>query len=514
RQFSEATAAVNHSLALDAKSVAALTTAARIEEAAGNLLDAANTYRKLAAVDRRSRTLYLTEVAKLEARLGRRDASLAAGRDLLAAAPGNPEHYEFFAELCFQLGESEEGLETLRRSLRANASDPQVLLTLAKALAERFRTDEAIALYWRAFEKAAELEAKLDVVSRLAELYLQTNQFDRLLERLERLRREAMESRELSICVAQAYHAAGDYGTAGQELARLLSQNPSDTQLLQQLSTLLEAEGDLGEAAKYQQQLVHLAPSREAETRLAMLLVRAGQSDEASAIWQRLTEKEEDPDKVFKAIDSLIASGKTDIALAITERMLREQPNNWEALYREVVALAAGKQPEAATRCQAILALRLGDDEPSAAVKAFKSREARKPAAGSARQLSPYSQNPPVQNRLQASYQIRNATGLEVQRYSMSQQRAWMPDDFGQARMAALAWLLALADKDNQQEAFLAEQRTALERAEQSKNAEAVARVHWDWYYLQSVRQDYPAVFAAAKSLAEDGDPMGQYVYL
>ena len=514
RQFPEATAAINKSLERDGKSVVALTAAARIEEASGNLLDAAQTYRKLAAIDRRSRTLYLTEVAKLEARLGRRDDALAAGRDLLAAAPGNPEHYEFFAELCFQLGQNDEGLETLRRSLRANPSEPKVLLTLAKALADRFRTDEAIELYWRAFEKAGELEPKLDVVSRLADLYLQTNQFDRLLERLERLRREAKESRELSICVAQAYHSAGDYGTAGQELVRLLSQNPSDTQLLQQLSTLLEAEGDVAEAAKYQQQLVHLAPSKETETRLAMLLARAGATEEAGTIWQHLTEKEEEPEKIFKAIDSLIGSGKRDTALAVTERILREQPNNWEALYREVAVLADDKPQEAAARCRAILALRLNDDEPNAATKAFKGREARKPAGVSARQLSPFAQSLPVQNRAQMSYQIRNATGLQVQQYYGNQPQLWTPGDFGQARMAALGWLLAFAEKEKKQDAFLAEQRAARDEAEKSKNLDRMARTRWDWYYLQSVRQDYPETFAAAKALAEGDDPTGQFVYL
>jgi Flp pilus assembly protein TadD len=74
-----------------------------------------------------------------------------------------------------------------------------------------------------------------------------------------------------------------------------------------------------------------------------MLLSRSGQTEEASAIWQHLTEKEEEPERVFKAIDSLIASGKSEAALAVTERLLREQPNNWEALYREVVLLAADK---------------------------------------------------------------------------------------------------------------------------------------------------------------------------
>src|SRR5204863_4164875 len=140
----------------DPNSVPILASAARMHEAGGNLLAAADTNRKLATLDRRFRTEYLTAVAKLEQRLGRRDQALQAGRDLLAASPGNPEVYKFFADLCFQLGDQEEGLEALRRSVRANPSDPQGLITLANALSERVRQGEAIELLWRAFEKSNE----------------------------------------------------------------------------------------------------------------------------------------------------------------------------------------------------------------------------------------------------------------------------------------------------------------------------------------------------------------------
>src|SRR5262249_10478913 len=159
-------------------------------------------------------------------------------------------------ELCFQLGESDEGLESLRRSVRANPSEPEGLLTLANALAERFRTGEAIELFWRAFERTAELDGKLSIVSRLTELYLQNNQLAGLLERLERERREADKQRELTICIAQAYQAAGDLGTARQQLERLLAENARDTQLLNQLSQLAESEGDVALALKYQRQYV------------------------------------------------------------------------------------------------------------------------------------------------------------------------------------------------------------------------------------------------------------------
>ena len=64
---------------------------------------------------------------------------------------------------------------------------------LADALARQFRTEEAIELYWRAFDKAPDLDGKLGIVAKLTSLYLQRSQFDRLVARLERESREASQ---------------------------------------------------------------------------------------------------------------------------------------------------------------------------------------------------------------------------------------------------------------------------------------------------------------------------------
>ena len=77
--------------------------AARIFEGAGQLPEAADALRRLAAVDSKNRSEALRQVARIESKLNHRDAALQAGRDLLAAAPGDAEHYRFFANLCFQL---------------------------------------------------------------------------------------------------------------------------------------------------------------------------------------------------------------------------------------------------------------------------------------------------------------------------------------------------------------------------------------------------------------------------
>ena len=105
------------------------------------------------------------------------------------------------------------------------------MLTLGEgASPEEFphRGGDRAVLGRKPFETAPDLESKLGIVSRLTDLYLQRNQFDRLIARLEREQREAKQPRELAICLAQAYQASGDFGTARGELERLLASNPRD----------------------------------------------------------------------------------------------------------------------------------------------------------------------------------------------------------------------------------------------------------------------------------------------
>ena len=512
RRFAEADRAIGKALALDDMSVLYRTAAARIEESAGDLRGAADACRTLAGLDRRNRTEHLTNVARLEAQLGRVDQALQAGRDLLAAAPGNPDNYEFFAQLCFQLGRVDDGLDALRRSVRLNPAEPRQMLTLAAALAEQFRTDEAIELYWRAFDKSPELEAKLAVVQRLADLYLQTNHLDRLIDRLDRLRREANSPREMTICLAQAHQSAGDYGTARQELERLLVQNNRDTQLLQQLSTLAETEGDLALAVKYQQQLVAITPGKESQLRLAQLLVRTGESDGATEILERLAEEEQDPERLLTALDNLLAHEKRDAVVSIAERALRDQPQNWELLYRAGAAIARNKSEEAARRFRAILALTLPDDDTGEKTRRRAAQSQNRPPVATARTPSRITMLPVIV-RMSAARQIRAAVGFEdsirnvLSRIAVTR-GAWAPTDFGQARMGALAWLLRQAEKGGTQDEFMQEFHKPVDKPA------PLARELWDWYYLQLVRGGNVDVQGVARQLSRSGDPTGQWLYL
>lgn len=522
RQFDKATETIVKAIAKDGKSVPVMIAAARIFESGGDLLAAADANRKLAILDRRFRTEYLTAVTKLEQRLGRREQALQAGRDLLAASPGNPEVYKFFADLCFQLGDQDEGLEALRRSVRANPSDAQGLITLANALGERVRQGEAIELLWRALEKTNELEGKLGVIERITQLYLENNQLDRLLERLERERRESDKAREMAMCIAQVHTTAGDLGTARLQLERLLLENTRDTHLLGQLSTLCDQEGDLASAVKYQRQLIASAPNNyDHQLRLAQLLTRTGESEEAADIWVKLVANDTEPHRNLSAIDSLLTAGKSEAALAVLSRLLARKPGDWELTYREGAALTAkGKPDEAAHRFQALLAMKAPDDDLSAITR-NQIKQARKKAPAAPNPNQPVAYNPyvaarteewnapPLTRRTQNVYRVRSAVGMDSQNYyGGGVQPFYSPSDFGEARMASLGWLYEAERARNTGDAFVKSLKSA-----QNKPGSDL-RALWDWYYFQTLRQETKDSLATALALSKGNDPAGLLAYL
>ncbi len=123
----------------------------------------------------------------------------------------------------------------------------------------------------------------------------------------------------------------------------------------------------------------------------------------------------------MQALDSLLSHARPESVVTITERLLREQPHNWEILYRRGVALADAEKPEEAARCfQSLLDCRVDDDEPSAQAKQRakdKSKAGRVAQAGAGVQTigpqAPPGPDVPAQNRINAVWQVRAASRLD-----------------------------------------------------------------------------------------------------
>ncbi len=484
RNMEQATVAIRTAMGLDPESIPTLTTAARIFESSGQLGDAASVLASLTQLDRRFRTEYLTEIARLRLRLGQSDAAIQAADDLIAAAPGNPEHYQFYASLCFQLGKTEEGLEALRRSAAVNPADETALLALASALADQFRTDEAIELYWRAFERSPDLEGQIGVIVKLTDLYLRTNHFDRLVSRLETMQRDLDNQRDMTICLANAYSSAGDLGTARITLESLVGEDSRDVQLLTQLVRLAELEEDFEGAVKYQRRINELAPASEGTVKLANLLMQTGEIDEAELTWTRIVEESSEQHRVYQAIDRLMQNSKFDTVLAMSERLLEDDPDDWEALIRCAMAQWNLEDKEgAAERCRELLSINEADEELSAQ---SKNQLQQRQTSGSMSATTMWDQYPEVLSRTQAAYQVRQALGLDSDAYYYGYGRSmqqWTPQTFGQARIGALYIVLHVANEQETAPAVIEEFQTAAAAEDASQ------RDLWDWYYVLVSRQ-------------------------
>ena len=512
RRMSEAMRAAKAAIDLDDQSIASRRLAAQIYDSAGSLAEAADAYRKLATLDPPLRTEYLTNLAEIEVRLGRTEEALEAGRQVIAAAPGNSKHHQSLAELCFKLGKVDEGLAVLRRAAALDPTQLDQQLVLAEALAQHYMTSEAIELYWQALDKSRDVKDKLLVVSRLAGLYLRISRFDRLMDRLQRMRRTSDNQRQWTFCIAQAHLEARDYAAGRAELELLLTGNDRDGQLLAQLSSLAEQDGDVEAAIGYQLRLIQLTPTPEAKERLAQLYLAAGRADEAETVLAELVLDEEEPHRLVQSIDSLIFRFRYDAAMSVTGRILGRQPDNWEMLYREGMMLALGDKPnEAKSRFQAILSLLLPDDTKGAKARALS---APGPVTGPGNRQGVSK----ITARSYEVHQIRQAAGLVGssssfaslgQSYYVStyQPQSWVPDDFGLARMASIAWLTRIARWEGTEKELVDHYDTT---TKQGQNQRAL----WDAYYFHSVRDRPDMAYQVAKQLSKAGDVEAQVYYL
>ncbi len=137
--------------------------------------------------------------------------------------------------------------------------------------------------------------------------------------------------------------------------------------------------------------------------------------------------------------------------LEVTESLLRKDPRDWEALFRQALALLELQKPvDARARFQAILDLPNSDDEKSALAKAWTRdpklrRGSARPSSAASSQQLPI----PLEYRINQVLQIRIASRIEnrVSIASRGVGTIWAPQDFGQARMAALGWLLKEAQQ-------------------------------------------------------------------
>ena len=450
-QLPDAIAAIRMAIEKSPRDPELLAIAASLYEKSSLLNDAVDSFRQLADLDTRYQSSYLKRIAQLQMRLGRIDEALATSRQLIAISPGNPDPYRTHSDFCFQAGREEEGLETLRRALRIAPRDRDCRVALASALAERFRTDEAIELYWQQFAAGEDLEDQLGVVESLAPLYDRKSDLPRLISRLEENGREKSNARSATVLIATAFKSVGDFGGAKDRLEPLLADNPNDIDVLEQLVALCDAMGEPEQAIAFQKQILGQAETSENRVKYVRLLVETGQIDQVDAALQRLG-NDLDPKMAVRLIDGALNKRDIDAAIRIGREVLRRRADLWEVELRLAYALAFNQDyDEALERAERIRTLDLPLDTVPESAKQ-PPQGARSSQAGAIN--AQISRN--RQYWAQSGYQIGQTlrVGRYANYYYNSPARISAPSmpSFGVARATALGLTLAVAGKQDRLE--------------------------------------------------------------
>ncbi len=460
--------AIEKAVQLAGDSIETLDVAARMYESAGRLQEAIEKRRMLADTDRRFRSGHLQRLASLYLRIGQAEQAIATGKLLLAGGGGSLDSFRFYADLCGQIGRVDERLDTYRRCLRINPRSSEAQQLLASQLAEDFKTEQAIELYWQMLDSSRELDNRRAVVRSLTDLYLRSNRLDQLVSRLEIRGRESGDRRATIDLVATAYEQAGDLGLAREALEGLLREQGRDTLLLDRLVALAEKAGEAEAAVELQRQLLRLAPGRQTEAKLASLLLDIGAVDEAEVLWFRLSEQAGDPAQTTRNLNRLFAAGEMKVAIRLVEKVLSNDPRDWETLLQLMVLQAAeGQWEKAAKTANAFRALNIEDTALPVGGKPYQTTVTR---GGQT-----YTQPPLKFMRSQNLYDLYR---ILDERYRNSGGYTTLPKpmDFGHAKLMAL-WVVLKEDQANL--------KTRLEAAAKKAKAEgATADDIWEWYEM------------------------------
>ncbi|MEM9588674.1 MAG: tetratricopeptide repeat protein, partial [Planctomycetota bacterium] len=287
---------------------------------------------------------------------------MSVGRQLIEQNASSPEPYRDYAEWCFRAGRDDQGIDSLRQAMRRAPRDNATRQHLARSLADRFRTDEAIELYWQAFTSETSLDARLDLIPEITRLYQRRGEVQTLVRRVNDREDLSRDDRSRALLVAQVHRSNGNLRAAAKLLAGALAYRPRDTHLLLELVSLSELSGDYDAAIGYQKQVVELSDTPENRSKLMSLSLFTGTVDYVQEMTRLIRDATTRSD-VTQLIDRVIGEGDYDVAIQLCEEAIKQRDEMWGIKLRLATLLAIENRLDEATEwVTRIRQLKLNDD--------------------------------------------------------------------------------------------------------------------------------------------------------
>jgi len=391
--------------------------------------------------------VHVRKLVDLYERAGRLDMALQWIPAWKRAAPGSSLVWLTQAQLLAKQDRSAEAIDTLRRAYALFDRDSAVLQQWAALCRTTERHAEAQRLYWRLYEQAEDVSAKLRWVRDLAVTALALKQESVLIEAFQQRRRSHRSSVVPCLALAEIYRQLGHYEERRQALLEATRLRPRDLGLLHEIARIEESEGDWQRALDTLSQATTLDRTSRTQQKMAGLHIRYGNEQDGYRILFDLAGTEQiDTRAAETMVNAMIGAQDWAMALEFLERLVAKHTQDYRLGYLYAVALEEeGRASEAAEQF-----LRLLDWEWPVNVTASPAQPQTAPWANLTTVPEPVQKWIKIQEGLSRAYAYRRtrARGMRYGFYARGPSSVVdIPSTADQCQHYALAHLLGLADE-------------------------------------------------------------------
>ncbi len=287
-----------------------------------------------------------SEILTLRARLGEeREKILADLDEAIKLDPENTEAVQTRALLALQNSDFEKAAADLAKLLEADQENIGLHLTLAEALSNMQKFDEAL----KHANAAVDLqpEASFPYVLR-ARIRVMNNDNGAALDDLDKAITLQPNDLDALLLRARLNQAAGNLENARRDVDRVLQQQPEALDAILVRTMIYAAEGKFQEAIGDLKKLVEAEPDNvDLRLQLGLFHSAADQPRKAIAVFDEMLKSDADNWQVLRArADAYLSIGKHEEAIADYEVALKQQPENASILNNFAWVLATSPDDE------------------------------------------------------------------------------------------------------------------------------------------------------------------------
>ncbi|MGB0744352.1 MAG: tetratricopeptide repeat protein, partial [Opitutales bacterium] len=329
--------------------IVGLSEIARIYEMQGRTQEAVLAMEELILLDEGKNPLNLRRIVGLMEQLQSWDRALKYLGEWKLLTPGDSKVWLRESDLLQAAGREEEAIKQLLRGLYKFDEDLDLTLRLASLFRSTNEHAEAARIYWRLYNQEEQDSERLRWIRELAILHREKATTDELIEELKNMRKQQSESVFPLLALAEVYRENNYSDLHRESLVEAANLQPDNPELLQQLASLHEMNGELAEAEQTLKELVRLDKSSTNINLLSAYYLRIGDTEQAyDLILQSAPDGGRGPREMETIIDSLVKSDEWEIALEQARDAAAKFPEDWRLGYLLAVCLeATGRDVEA-----------------------------------------------------------------------------------------------------------------------------------------------------------------------